>query len=616
MNNEKKLNLNKYSFLFFIKGDFYCWINNDANYINYAKKDDLLIKLSPWRWKSLTDRKSLSDLDKPATILDGNDASNYSRFYIEKKYPDLEIYDFNNLSLDISTKRTEQLLKNEDNFIIFEGAFKYDDFSIRADILIKKNSVIRLIELKAVTAPLYYHALDILFQYKIIRSLNYDLKKSNLRLLTLNKNFYHIRNYKITDNILNLFREWSTFFYSRPSNLEKAIEKNHGAPIEQLLKNEKYFEYFDFFDQNLEKIKEIQLLDNPPILPFKESNFKNIDSDYDDYYLKLKGGLMENSIFNYSGDSGFNKWKKAKYFENGFKTIESLTNDKIISKTFLKNVGNETVSWFLGNNNIFSLKETDPLFNVLKDNSKSLKRVIQRDAYILNKQIIMKDKIKDFLSNFKKVIYMFDFETVQNAIPRNFETSPYEQVPYQYSIHVILDKDDFDFKTMKNIVHLEWLAEEKDFYNQFWENFIKDISKYGDGSYVSYNKSFENMIINNRVEKSIDLQEINFLNNIVDETLDLMIPFSEKWYYDNDFKGRYTIKLVAPHFAPELDYSKLDKRVQKGDQSAKQCKIWLIKDNKEFDEVWKEVRPAMLKYCMYDTLSMVVIFQKLQELVS
>jgi predicted DNA binding CopG/RHH family protein len=50
---------------------------------------------------------------------------------------------------------------------------------------------------------------------------------------------------------------------------------------------------------------------------------------------------------------------------------------------------------------------------------------------------------------------MYDFETVSQAIPRVKNMSTYEQVPYQYSIHVILDKDNFDFKSGKNIIHLE-----------------------------------------------------------------------------------------------------------------------------------------------------------------
>ena len=50
---------------------------------------------------------------------------------------------------------------------------------------------------------------------------------------------------------------------------------------------------------------------------------------------------------------------------------------------------------------------------------------------------------------------MFDFETLKFAVPRIEEAKPYEQIPYQYSIHIIKDPQDFDFQTGKNIVHLE-----------------------------------------------------------------------------------------------------------------------------------------------------------------
>jgi hypothetical protein len=37
--------------------------------------------------------------------------------------------------------------------------------------------------------------------------------------------------------------------------------------------------------------------------------------------------------------------------------------------------------------------------------------------------------------------------------------------------------------------------------------------------------------------------------------------------------GSYSIKVVGPHFVPDISYKDLDIRVQKGDQSAKQAKI-------------------------------------------
>ncbi|BDV02427.1 MAG: hypothetical protein HPAVJP_3160 [Candidatus Hepatoplasma vulgare] len=612
----KKLNLNKYAFLFYIKGDFYCWIQNNENFLNLAKRDEELKKIAPWRYKSLIKEK-INDFEIPGPILDGLDVSKYSKIYFKKKYPELEIINLENESLEKAKNITNKFLEEKNNFIIFEAVFTYNEFTIKTDVLIKNNNTLYLIEVKGVTQPFYYHALDIMFQYKILKSLKYKINKKNLSLLILNNNYIYYKKSSIENTILNLFLEVKYFYNSRVDLTNYSNNINKQFNIYDVVKEEEYFSYFNFFDLILEKIKNVQLLEEPPISIFKKENFRGMNSDYESYYLKLKGAGEENSIFKYSGDSWFSKWKKALLFEEGFKTIESIENKKLISKNKIKKLEPEIMSWISKNpQNIIPDNKKSFERMIIEENANTFKRIIQRNSYMNKHTIFFEEKIKKFLNNFKKVIYMFDFETVQNSIPRIYETSPYEQVPYQYSIHVILDKDNFDFYNMKNVIHLEWLATEKDFYDEFWKNFLNDIQKYGEGSYVSFNKSFENMIIKRRIQKMIYGDPIYFMEKLIDETIDLMIPFYNKWYYHNDFEGRYSIKVIAPHFAPELNYKDLDSRVQKGDQSAKQCKIWLMNENEKIAEkTWKDVRKSMLKYCMYDTLSMVVIFQRLQELV-
>jgi hypothetical protein len=71
-------------------------------------------------------------------------------------------------------------------------------------------------------------------------------------------------------------------------------------------------------------------------------------------------------------------------------------------------------------------------------------------AAILNRSkngeglITFDSHIKELLEEYHGVVYMYDFETYKTAIPIQLGSKPYEQVPYQYSIHVILDADDFD----------------------------------------------------------------------------------------------------------------------------------------------------------------------------
>lgn len=617
----KKLNLNKYSFLYYLKSDFYAWINCDENYLSLIKNNySELIDLTPWRYKELTDRKSVDVFDKPSTVIDGLDTEKFFKEFYKKKYPDYKYVDLNDddynmLSVKEKIQLTEKLISENDKLLLFEGTFTYNDFRIKVDLLIKKDDKIKICELKAVTVPLYYHALDVMFQKMIISNNKYFIKyKWLFNLVTLNTNYTNTTNNSVIDN---LFVEWNYYFNSKPSNLDVAIEKKNYNLISEIIYDDKWIDYFENFNFHLERIKTIQKSNELPKIFLEKRNFLGLDSDYENFYLKLAGAPVNNSIFDYFGDSGFNKWKKASFLIEGKKTIFDVDNLELVSKSNLNKLENETVEWLALNTDNFTNELN--IKNDLKKNSKILKRIIQKYSFKeQNFKFINDIKLKNFIkNNFKKVVYMFDFETISQAVPRVKNCKVYEQVPYQYSIHIILDSSNFDFKTEKNIVHLEWLATDfEDFYNLFWENFVKDIQKYGDGTYVSYNKQFENMIIKNRLNKLVDFksEEYILLSKIFESTIDLMDPFKELWFYAKNFNGSYSIKKVGPYFAPELDYKKLDSRVQKGDQSAKQCKIWLIKNNLEYNKKWLEIRKPMLEYCKYDTLLMVILFQKLLEI--
>ncbi|BDV03668.1 MAG: hypothetical protein HPPSJP_3890 [Candidatus Hepatoplasma scabrum] len=630
--NNKKQSFTKYTFLNYLKGDFFAWLTDDNNYLKAVSKYEELKQLSYYRYKKLKNKNLIiSQLDLPTTIIDGNDVSFWSKKYYIKKYQgqNFKIYD---LSLEKTTfenlvKKTASILKKEKKAIIFEGAFIYNDFKIRTDVIIKQNDKFKLCEVKAVTNCLDYHALDIIFQTKILEKIGYKIKDWILKLTILNNDFklYESENRQNIDqlidfNLLNLFSEHSYYFKSKPKDLKMALTKGKGFLIKEIVNDEKYYDIFADFDDFLEKIKINQRKEELPKADyFEDRNFSYLDSEYFPFFLKYMGVPNYKGVFLLGGDSWFTNKKKGQLFNQKTTRLEQIKNIDLISPTLFKNIDSK-IKPLLQNDN-YALLQNNDFIDFLKNNNnaKKFKRVIQKNAIITNKNFNLLDKIKLHLNDYKKVIYMYDFETISQAIPRIKNISTYEQVPYQYSIHIILDRDDFDFKTMKNIIHLEWLAsDDKDFYEQFWTNFIKDMQKYGEGSYVSYNKQFEKSIILNylnRIQKAEKSTDYIFLQKIWEETLDMMDSFANYWYYSPDFLGSYSIKVVGPHFVPDINYKNLDKRVQKGDQSAKQAKIWLIENSDIYDKKWLEIRKAMLEYCCYDTLLMVAIFQRLKQFV-
>ena len=206
---------------------------------------------------------------------------------------------------------------------------------------------------------------------------------------------------------------------------------------------------------------------------------------------------------------------------------------------------------------------------------------------------------------------MYDFETANLAVPLVEGGRPFQQIPYQFSVHIITNPNDYDFVTMKNVKHFEWLAKnKKTFVNDFWKELANMFLENGKGIYVSWNKSFEKTIIRDMDISDLNDDQIEILNKVHDETIDLRDPFSVPYYYHKDFKGSSSIKKVGPHFEKSIRYDELQ-NVQKGDQSALYAKKWLTSKISEIE--WEQIRNDMLIYCKYDTLLMVAILQRLQE---
>ena len=215
---------------------------------------------------------------------------------------------------------------------------------------------------------------------------------------------------------------------------------------------------------------------------------------------------------------------------------------------------------------------------------------------------INKEAIKDLLNSLKYPLYFIDYESCQYAIPEIVGTKPYQQIPFQYSLHVIE-------KEGAPIVHKEFLAEVEDenLIRTFAESMIKDMPE--NGSVIIYNKTFESTRNKEIGEMYPDLKDEmeRFNNNMVD----LMIPFRNRDYYTKEMQGSYSIKYVLPALYPdnpELDYKELS-LIHKGDEASN---AFLSLKNKSPEEQ-KIIREALLEYCKLDTLAMVKIWEKFIE---
>lgn len=212
------------------------------------------------------------------------------------------------------------------------------------------------------------------------------------------------------------------------------------------------------------------------------------------------------------------------------------------------------------------------------------------------------DGIHGFMDTLTYPLYFLDFESFQPAIPLYDNSSPYEQLVFQYSLHYILEEGGA-------LYHKEFLAYPgKDPRRMVAEQLCEDIPE--DVCVLAYNMGFEKGRIKRLAELYPDLR--NHLMNIHDNICDLMVPFRNKDYYNRAMQGSYSIKYVLPALFPDdpsLDYHNLE-GVHNGGEASAAFAAMADMDSEHLEEY----REHLLRYCELDTYAMVKIWELLKEI--
>ena len=213
-----------------------------------------------------------------------------------------------------------------------------------------------------------------------------------------------------------------------------------------------------------------------------------------------------------------------------------------------------------------------------------------------------REAIRGFLHTLTLPLYHLDFETFQQAVPQMQGCSPYQQIPFQYSLH-IEERDG-------TLLHREYLAPHgMDPRRELAEHLCSDIP--ADVCVLAYNTSFEKGVIRNLAAQFPDLAE--HLMKIHDNLQDLMIPFSKGWYYSDAMQGSYSIKYVLPALYPDdpaLDYHNLE-----GVHNGAEAAAMYAKLNYLSPQEVAVAREQLLQYCGLDTYAMVRVLTRLREAV-
>lgn len=209
--------------------------------------------------------------------------------------------------------------------------------------------------------------------------------------------------------------------------------------------------------------------------------------------------------------------------------------------------------------------------------------------------------LRTWLDKLTYPLFFFDFETLAaNPLPFFSNSTPYEPIPFQFSIH----KNEF---TAIDCIHYEFLVQHtNDPRIEIIENLINALGN--SGSIVCWNMSFEKRILVNLTERfpQYTIELLNIVNRIVD----LMEPFKSGAYVDYRFYGSSSLKAVVPILTPEYSYNHLE--IQRGDDASSIYQEYLLGYIDECE--WEMLRTPLLKYCKNDTLVMVNILNRLLKL--
>jgi hypothetical protein len=202
------------------------------------------------------------------------------------------------------------------------------------------------------------------------------------------------------------------------------------------------------------------------------------------------------------------------------------------------------------------------------------------------------------LESLKDPLFFMDFETINPAIPRFSEMRPFDQLPFQWSVHVQRGAGD-------EPEHHEFLAiDGSDPRREFITSLCNALGDHG--SIVVYS-SFESQRLS---ELAVWLPEFAERIENIQRRLRDLLPVVRNHVYHPAFAGSHSLKAVLPALVPELSYEGM--AVANG-QDAGVAWESLVRGGLDQSER-ERTRMALLEYCWQDTLALVKLITELRSI--
>lgn len=225
----------------------------------------------------------------------------------------------------------------------------------------------------------------------------------------------------------------------------------------------------------------------------------------------------------------------------------------------------------------------------------------QVDTAQSGKVTVDEEELETFLDQLVYPLAFIDYETYPSAIPQFTGYRPYQQIPFQFSLH-ILDEPGAELRHF-DFIHTDMTNPDIAFLEAMKANIPPS------GSILVWSQRFEKGINDQLVTRVPEYE--SFINGVQDRIVDLIEPFdgNKAVYFHPDFYGKSSIKFVLPALVPTMSYKNLT--VQDGGMAAD---TWnrVVSGEFEADEALTKIE-ALREYCTQDTLAMVKIWEILEK---
>ncbi len=209
--------------------------------------------------------------------------------------------------------------------------------------------------------------------------------------------------------------------------------------------------------------------------------------------------------------------------------------------------------------------------------------------------------IKKELRSLEYPLYFLDYETYPPAIPLFNGFKPYQQIPFQFSLHILNEPDG-------ELIHAEYLHEKATDPSLSIIARLKETIA-SKGSVIVWSKRFEKGINSQLAERNPEYKD--FLDDINDRIYDLMEIFQKQFYVHHDFRGKTSIKKVLPVMVPKLTYKELE--IKEGGSAMEAWYEMVFGSGSQAEK--HKIANDLRTYCGLDTYAMYAIWKELMNII-